>query len=245
MKAGKYILLSLLFFSSLSIAKKLIIHKCQLVNGVISYQEDSCSIISQSSVLNNKNRNLIKLEESTEDKVPIVYSVNSKQLKSIDTNSQSIRIITNDVKGYQFSIETLNRWGIANKVYNNKLLHIEIKDNKLGNELAARIDFQFGKNKMFTTQELTEMVSLVGSRFVDGSLEGRVDVYSINAIEGKGAIASFTHSTIVPDYRYSSKGVIFKNDWLIQFTLFSNNLTSYSHEFVLQSLFKTLSIKKK
>jgi hypothetical protein len=235
------ILLILALYSSLGFAKKLVINKCQLADGTISYQENRCQ--NQALLLKNKNSGR-KPQLAKANNEPIKYSVRNKQLSSVNVKAHSITKIGNKVKGYQVSLDALRQWKIVNKVFNNKLLHIKFIDNKIDNELLVRIDFIYPDNKIFSTQELTEIVHLVGSRFVSGSQEGQVNAYSINTNNGKGVMANFTQSSVAPDYKYSSKGAIFKGDWLIQFTLLSNNLTSHSHEFALQSLFKTLVIKK-
>jgi hypothetical protein len=250
MNDNKLILLILVLFSTQSIAKKLVIHKCQLVDGTISYQEDPC--LNKGSIQKNKklsrpekNKNLgRKTQLAKSSHTPINYSIRNKQLRSVKAKSNSITKIGNKVKGYQVSLDALRQWKIVNKVFNNKLLHMKFIDNKIGNELLVRIDFIYPDNKVFSTHELTEIVHLVGSRFISGSHEGQVNAYSINTNNGKGVMANFTQSAVVPDYKYSSKGAIYKDDWLIQFTLLSNNLTSHSHEFALQSLFQTIVIKK-
>jgi hypothetical protein len=239
MKAQKLILLILILFTSLSFAKKLVINNCQLDDGTISYQETPC----EKQAIPKKNKASIR-KPQLDNNEPIIYSVNKKQLSTLRVNTNSITKIDNKVKGYHVSLDALRQWEIINKVFNNKLLHMKFIDNKRGDELLVRIDFIYPDNKSFSTHELTEIVYLVGSRFVSGSREGQINVYSINTNNGKGVMATFTQSSVEPDYKYSSKGAIFKDDWLIQFTLLSNNLKSHSHEFALQSLFQSLEIKK-
>lgn len=250
MNNKKLIVLIIIFFSSLGLAKKLVIHKCKLVDGTISYQENPCQNLA--SVLEDKKKlRTIKNNSSFKnsqvvknDNVRIKHTIREKKLASVDVKAHSITKIGNKVKGYQVTLDALKQWEIVNKVFNNKLLHMKFIDHNIGNELLVRVDFIFPDNKSFSTQELTEIVHLVSSRFVSGSQEGQVNAYSINTHNGKGVMANFTQSSVTPEYKYSSKGAIFKDDWLIQFTLLSNNLKSHSHEFAIQSLFQTLEIKK-
>lgn len=235
----KISILVFLLASTMAHCKKLVINKCQLADGAVSYQEDSCQRVFTKEKI--KKAPLLKTHKKTK---PIKYSLNDKQLNNIIIVDKSVKKISNRVKGYKITLDALKNWSIVNKVYNNKLLHMKFMDNKFGNELSLMIDFIFPDNKVFSTKELTDIINLVGSRFVDGSKEGQINAYSINNIEGKGVIATFTHAAIEPNYKYSSKGIINKGDWLVQFTLHSNNIASYSHEFALQSLFKTLVIKK-
>ena len=236
---NKLSVLAFLLVSTVGYSKKLIINKCQLVDGTISYQENPC----QKNLLQPKVQKKQPQPKFKKTK-PIKYSLNDKQLNKLVVENKSVKKISNHVKGYKITLDALKNWSIINKVYNNKLLHMKFKDDKFGNELSLMIDFIYPDNKVFSTKELTEIINLVGSRFVDGSKEGQINAYSIKNIEGKGVIATFTHAAIEPNYKYSSKGIINKDDWLVQFTLHSNNLASYSHEFALQSLFKTLVIKK-
>jgi hypothetical protein len=234
-----FILIILLVFTSIGVCKKQVIIKCLLSDGTISYQEKSCNTFPKTS-----NRPKAKVQSIKRNKAPIQYSLNDKQLDNISVLNSSVKKVSNRVKGYNISLDALDNWSIVNKVYNDKLLHMKFLDNHLGNEISLLIDFIYPDNKVFSIAELTEIIHLVGSRFVAGSKEGQINIYSINNFDGKGVVATFTHSAIMPHYKYSSKGAIFKDNWLVQFTLLSNNLTSNSHEFALQTLFNTLDIKK-
>ena len=235
----KLYMLIIIVFTTSGVCRKLVINKCMLPDGTVSYQESSCKTTPIKSI-NQKP----KTQTTSQQIKPLKYSLNEKQLNNIPVLNNSVKKISNRVKGYNISLDALNNWSIVNKVYNDKLLHMKFIGSHLGNEISLLIDFIYPDNKVFSIAELTEIIHLVGSRFVGGSKEGQINIYSIKNIDGKGVIATFTHSAIVPNYKYSSKGVIFKDNWLVQFTLLSNNLTSNSHEFALQSLFKTLAIKK-
>jgi len=106
------------------------------------------------------------------------------------------------------------------------------------------MDFIYPDTKRFSNKELHEMVLLLGSQYVKGSREGQVRTLTMEIQQGKGAMAIFTNSLKNTEFTYTSKGVIFKGNWLIHFTLLSNNLNSDSYQFVLNSLNNELVILK-
>ena len=106
------------------------------------------------------------------------------------------------------------------------------------------MDFIFPDDKKFSDEELDDIVYLLGSQFVNSSVEGKVNTHKLDVKQGKGVITTFTNTNRNKEYRYITKGVIYKGKWLVQFTLMSNNLRSFSHKFALQSLVNSISIQK-
>ncbi len=210
-----------------------------LANGAISYQEDTCKL--KGAILKTKNSIKTKSEHTT---VSFIYPLTEKKLRKITVGNDLIKNISNQVKGYRISMNVLNSWSIVNKVYNDKLLHMRFLDNTKGSEMSFMLDFIYTDGKVFSITELNEIIYLLGSRYVDGSVEAGVKAVSVKLLGGRGMMATFTESKIVKNYRYAIKGVIYKNNWLVQFTLLSNNSHSQSQQLALQTVFENIRIQK-
>ena len=231
-------ILSLACIFTADAKKKLVIHKCIKSNGTIAFQEDPCKkkfVKKKTYTKQFKSYNSYKSRNKVNIK-PL------KKLANINFKDNSTQTIANSAKGYTFSIKALKRWQTTNKVYNNKLVHMKFIDYVPQAEMSLMIDFIFPDNKNFSTQELQELVALVGSRYLKGSKEGRVIPYELNVQNGKGVMATFTYSNMTPNYKFASRGAIFKGKWLVQFTLLSNSQQSSAYLFALQALTKTLKI---
>ncbi len=109
--------------------------------------------------------------------------------------------------------------------------------------LYVIVDFIFPDNKRFSDNELSEIVQLVGSQYGKNSYEGHVNIRRLPVTDGAGMFATFTHIN-KPDYKHTTKGVIFKNNWLVQFTLKSDNMDSFGYKFAIQTLAQSILIKK-
>jgi hypothetical protein len=129
-------------------------------------------------------------------------------------------------------------------VYNNKLLHLELNENTGLNQIEILIDFIYTDGKRFSKEHLVELIYLSGSRFVKGSVEGKINAYSFEINRGKGVLTTLTHSNVGLGNKIISKGAIYQNGWLIQLTLNGEGTNRHSRQFVLQSMFKTMQIKK-
>lgn len=210
-----------------------------LANGTISFQENPCA------KLKTFQTNQITKPTKTTKKATIKRrAITYQKIAKVKDNNNKLHTISDRVKSYDIAMQVPGRWNMFKKVYNNKLLHMKFLDYQAGGEISLLIDFIFPDNKKFSDSELTDLIYLVGSRYIKGSKEQQVQPYKLKVSNGKGIMATFTQSDIVNDYTYASKGFIFKGKWLIQFTLLSNNLQSSSHQLALQSLVKTIKISK-
>ncbi len=235
--------LLVLFASPAFAKKKLVIHKCLQSNGTIAYLEDPC-VSKQTTIHKRKKKPKFKANPSYTakniTKNPTIKTF--ARLKNTNFKDNSTKILSNVAKGYHFSIKVLKRWQTSNVVYNNKLVHMKFSDFVPQAEMFLMIDFIFPDNKIFSTAELQELVALVGSRYIKGSKEGAVIPYELKVKNGKGVLATFTHSNRVTDYKFATRGAIFKGKWLVQFTLLSNSLQSQGYLFALNSLTKSIEI---
>jgi hypothetical protein len=244
---------------SLNAQAKFEIHKCILENGTISFQEKSCETkYPNTSPTQPKHKNTTSKKpkrkstsqtrsatqalskKSTRKQNPWVYT----KLPNIGVNDNTSHVTSNQVKGYQMSLETLKRWGVINKVFNNKILHMKFLDERSASKMSLLVDYIYPDGKIFSQSELVDYVNLVGSRYSQGSAESEVRTEILSVNTGLGALATFTHSNSVKNYNFATKGIIFKNKWMIQFTLLSNSLHNPSYQFALQSLTSTLQVKK-
>ncbi|MCB1603365.1 MAG: hypothetical protein R3F25_00955 [Gammaproteobacteria bacterium] len=208
------------------------IHRCMMENGTISYQEQSCK-----KTKSNKKNNIKK---SINSALSYVSSIQYKSVSEISSDNNSSQIISEIVKNYQISLKALLNWKIFKKVYDNKFLHIRLLDS----DISLKIDFIYPDNKQFNEQELIELLQLSASRYVKGSREGSVNLNVFNLSSGKAITATLTNSKAIKDYKIITKGIIFKSDWLIQFTLLSNNTNSNSYKFAMDSLLTSLTLRK-
>ena len=242
--------LSLLFFVTpiTALTKELKIHKCKLANGTISFQEDKCDI----DVYNLKPQ---KSKESKFKKpmkrVAVQKSVKKtkkknvqikKQAKFINLVSAGNGVLHANVGRYHMTLTIPKEWQYFKKVFSNKLYHVKMANQKVGSQASLMIDFVFPDNKNFSQKEIDNLVHLLGSRFVNKSKETQLNIQNFRVNNGKGAITTFTSNEYMPKYRYTTKGAIFKNKWLIQFTLLSNNLQGSSHHNALYALSQTIKI---
>lgn len=248
-------LIVILIVSNFAQAKKLKIHRCVLSNGTIAFQETKCKknkLANQKTKIitpqktQNKTNKVVKPTNKSEQNTRKSYikpkPVKYQKLENISSSGHSRRIISDQVKSYNISLSGLKKWGLFKRVYNNKLLHIKFLNDQAGEEMKLRIDFIFPDNKKFTEDELTELVYLVGSQFTNSSREGTVIPEKMNINNGKGVMATFTELNQNAEYKYTTKGAVFKGKWLIQFTLLSMNTNSFSHQFALQKLFNSINI---
>ena len=240
----------ILFFANTVANGKLKIHRCVLQNGTIAFQEKSCNQQkSKKSIPKNIKKPLMAKSPdrqmlSTQLKVKSRRVIPYKKIANVGGDDESTRLISDIVKTFKISISALSRWSMFKKVYNNKLLHIKFLDKQPEGKISLLIDFIFPDNKKFSDEELDDIVYLLGSQFVNSSVEGRVNTHKLAVKQGKGVMATFTNTNRNKEYRYTTKGVIYKGEWLIQFTLLSNNLRSFSHQFALQSLINSITIQK-
>jgi hypothetical protein len=252
----------LLIFSNQALGKhKFEINRCVLANGTISFQEKPCQSkpvkANYTKLTQSKNKQKIKKNHrrtSTKDKSTVSSDkvkslINSssliyKNINNANNSGQTDLLISHKVGSYQISITTHKNWLATTKVYSKKLLHMKFIDINPNNRISLLIDFIFPDNKKFTLQELTNLINLVGSRYISGSIENAIHTYKLRVKQGLGVMATFTNSQLIKNYKYATKGVIFKKDWMIQFTLLSDNLNSNSHNWALHSLIDSVSIVK-
>ncbi len=251
-------MLSLLIINSVH-GRELTIHRCVLANGTLAFQERPCA--KKKNKKSQKTSSTINAKLNTESKTKSKTAVKEikdmvsekKQLsshtiyKNIDKLNEddfSVKRISDDVRGYTVTMSVLKQWHLFKKVYNNKLLHMKILASQPGQELSLLIDFIFPDHKKFSDNELHEIVYLLGSQFIDGSKNKQLTINKINVTNGKGMMTTVAIKQRNSQYRYITKGTIYKNDWLIQFTLKSNDLNSIDHQFALQSLAHSINISR-
>ncbi len=233
-------ILILLMLVSPIFAKKLQIHKCHATNGTVLFQENPCELgLSKKKV---KQQNKMTKQGIQKPVVTLqVYQSPSAITSKIQYATKTVR---NQVKGYDVSLNVKQAWRVVNKVYNNKLLHLEFVEKTGHDQIEMLVDFIYTDGKRFSEKELLELVYLSGSRFVEGSNEGQINAHSFKINKGKGVMATLTHSKAGFRDKILSKGAIYKNGWLVQFTYNGEYINSHSHQFVLQSLFKNMQINK-
>jgi hypothetical protein len=253
----KFLFILSLFINSVAHTKsELKIRKCIKADGTISYQEKSCdnfasanlkpTATNQQTSLNKNHTNPLSQKPSAfvnQRNNQIKPSLSYQKLSKSNSHDLSTQIISDKVKSDHISLEVLSRWSMIKKVYNNKLLHMKFLDETPKSELSLLIDFTDPQGKIFNHSELADLSNLIGSRYARGSQEGEVNTKLFQVNQGRGVLATFTGSTIVNDYLYVTKGLIYKDDWLIQFTLQSNDLTSPGYQFALNSLSNSISIR--
>lgn len=259
-KVSSIMLWTLVFAAQVQSKHKIQINKCVLANGTISFQEVPCENIKIKTKLSTTNQSKKKeavkeanINALAKNKKTINYrnsqlNTNYLTYKSLNKDNASDlikQLISHKVGRYQISITVHKDWEKVSKVYSNKLLHMKFIDRNPNNKISLLIDFIFPDNKKFTLQELTNLINLIGSRYVAGSVEHRVNIYKLRVKQGLGVMTTFTNSQIVKDYQYASKGAIFKNDWMIQFTLLSDGINNPNHNFALHSLMETIIIQNK
>ncbi len=245
-----FLTLLLLVVPVSGVAKKLKIHKCLLANGTISFQEDKCSVDVYN--LMSKRPKGIKVRKPIK-KISTQKPIKKPRKKAKDVQikrqPQLLNFVTPvsgvvhaNVGSYHMTLSVPKHWQYFKKVYSNKLYHIKMNNKKNGLNASLMIDFIFPDNKNFSQKEIDDLVYLLGSRFVKKSKESQVSVQKFRVKNGTGAITTFTSNEYMPKYRYTTKGAIFKNKWLIQFTLLSNNLQGTSHHNALYALSQTIKI---
>lgn len=220
-------------------AKKLQIHKCYATNGTVIFQEDSCEFGSNKKDNSQDN----KISKYNIQK-PIV---NVQMVRSPSGSSRikfATKIVSNHVKGHDISLWVKQSWTVVNKVYNNKLLHLELTENKRDIQLDMLVDFIYTDGKHFSEEELVELIYLSVSRFVKGSKEGQINIVSFPVNSGKGVMTTLTNEAMGFADKTLSKGAIYKNGWLIQFTYNGEDTNSHSHQVYLLSMFKNMQITK-
>jgi len=257
MNVMRLFLILLLFISSIAYAKsKLIIRKCLTADGTISYQEKRCDTnvgvsknhIPKKQVMASKQPKVNTLTSWT--KTPSNnYSqpqpkLRYQKLSNLVSHDLSTQIISDRVKSDRISIQVLSRWSMIKKVYNNKLLHMKFLDETPKSELSLLIDFTDPQGKSFNNSELVNLSNLIGSRFARGSQEGQVNAKILKVKGGLGAMVFFTNSELVKEYNYISKGLIYKNNWLIQFTLLTDSIDNSSYHFAINALLNDITIQK-
>jgi len=183
---------------------------------------------------------MLATKSRVKSRQPIIY----KKIANVGKGDKSTQLISDIVKTFKISMSALNRWSMFKKVYNNKFLHLKFLDKQPGSEISLLVDFIFPDDKKFSDEELDDIVYLLGSQFVNSSVEGKVNTHKLDVKQGKGVITTFTNTNRNKEYRYITKGVIYKGKWLVQFTLMSNNLRSFSHKFALQTLSNSIFIQK-
>ena len=239
------LMLCILIFTFQAQSKhKFEINRCTLKNGTISFQEQPCKKSKKYTL--SKKKQIRQKKKAETNNTPRV-NANNLTYKIIDHPKASgylHQLLSHRVGRYQISITTLKNWITTTKVYSNKLLHMKFVDHSPNNRISLLIDFIFPDGKQFSLQELTNLINLVGSRYVTGSREHTVNIDRLKVKQGLGVMAIFTNSQIVKDYKFVSKGVIFKKDWMIQFTLLGDNTNSTNYRSALISLLDTISIKK-
>lgn len=248
----------LMLFNLSADAKDIKIHRCLLANGTLAFQEQPClskKIVksnkeSRYSRVKNHNKKITSQQKSVSNRATrynvrqdsVSYS-SFQKIANVDKNDISSTVIYASVKGYLVSFKVMKRWKMIKKVFNNKLLHIKLKDDSRHDKMSLLMDFIFPDNKKFSDKELLDMVHLLGSQYIKGSREGSVQASLLTIENGKGAMAIFTNSSKVSKFTYTSKGVIFKGNWLIHFTLLSNKLNSINQNFILSALKHAIKIK--
>lgn len=235
---------------SAEVHAKLKIYRCVLDNGTISFQENKCKKMAKNNIIPKQNnlasKRVKQNPKKSKTRIKPVYAkpraIMYRKIAHVAAGDKSTQLISDHVKSFNISMQGLKKWSIFKKVYNNKLLHIKFLDEQADGEMSLLIDFIFPDNKKFSDQELTELVYLVGSQFVNNSREGSVIPEKMNISNGKGIMATFTNISNTNKYRYTTKGAVFKGKWLIQFTMLSMNLNSFSHQFTIQNLFNSIKI---
>jgi len=245
------VLVFLLFYTTDGFTKKLQIHRCVLANGTVSFQEEKCSVDVYSlkptmstrpqQVIKKRNKKA-KVSQKTTKKAQQKVIKSPRAIKNTQYQTTNSGVLHANVGRYRIEINLPRQWQYFKKVFSNKLYHIKMNNQQAGSKASLMIDFVFPDNKNFSQKEIDDLVQLLGSRFVKKSKESQVNIQNFNVNNGKGAMATFTSQETMPEYRYTTKGVIFKNKWLIQFTLLSNNLQGTSHHNALYSLSQTIKI---
>lgn len=250
---GCFLMLSLLIMGNVQ-AKDLTIHRCVLANGTLAYQEKPCakkkppkpssSTHHKSHTRQKKGAKLIRSISPAKKQPSLGNKTVYQEIATLNDDPTSIARISDQVRGYAVSMSVLKQWRSFKKVYNNKLLNIKISAGDSAQDLSLLIDFIFPDHKKFSDNELQEIVYLLGSQFMDRSNNQQLIINKINVTNGKGMMTTVDINHKNSAYRYITKGAIYKSEWLIQFTLKSNDLNNVHHQFALKSLAHSIQITK-
>ncbi len=163
--------------------------------------------------------------------------------------------LVGDVVG-EFDIRMPARagWRLEQKSFDGKLLQIKLHHSN-GNpreRLQFQLDFVFVDDKRFNEAELRELLSTVGRYMAVASVEQQMRIAPLKISRGLGVMATFTDAQLAQasrysgtDFLYTSKGFIYLNQWLVNFTLMSNDLQHSHYASALEQLETGLRIQRR
>ena len=132
------------------------------------------------------------------------------------------------------------------------MLHLKYVAEDLGSEISLLMDYTLVQNnKIFNQAELNILLKQMGQKFLESSVQDAVYSEKMDINDGIGAIAIFTDKNLVNkssyppgEYLHTLKGLIYKNNFFIHFTLLTNDIESMNNIIALQSLSFGISIDK-
>ncbi len=225
-----YLILILILFTIES--KALVVHKCILKNGTISYQKEPY-IEDTTTIKENQ------LKSKSKDE--LIAEI-SKKLDQFSIN----------LKSYSITLVTVKNWRVFKKRVSDNFLHLKFVDDSKGSEMSLLIDFVLPKNnKAFSEQDLKKLVVEMGRKMLIASIQKSVTPEAIKVKEGVGVVANFTDKLLVNkssyppgEYLNTTIGLIYKNGFYIHFTLLSNNKESLNHIMAYTSMTSGIEISK-
>ena len=235
----KYFLIIVLsFFSGDIYAKN--IYKCKKENGTLSYQKDPCV----------EDKRTIK--EKIEQRRNGGSHNNPSEAELREYFEKNIDAFSIDLKTYNISVLKSKNWRVFKKVLGDDMLHLKYVAEDLGSEISLLMDYTLVQNnKIFNQAELNILLKQMGQKFLESSVQDAVYSEKMDINDGIGAIAIFTDKNLVNkssyppgEYLHTLKGLIYKNNFFIHFTLLTNDIESMNNIIALQSLSFGISIDK-
>lgn len=235
----KYFLIIALSFVSGDIYAKSI-YKCKKENGTLSYQEEPC--VADNRTIKEKivqRQNGGSLNNPTETEI-------------VDFFEKNIDAFSIDLKTYNISVLKSKNWRVFNKVLGDDMLHLKYKAEDLGSEISLLMDFTLVQNnKTFDQAELNKVLKQMGQKFLASSVQDAVHSENMDINNGIGVVSVFTDKNLVNkssyppgEYLHTIKGLIYKNNFFIHFTLLTNDIESMNNIIALQSLSSGIRIDK-
>lgn len=238
MKNSVFLILLILTLNAFS-KNKIEIYKCLTINGTITYQEKPClqrnNFDETTSVFDTN-----KKKQNINDNIKIDKSNVPKEI----FKEEELKTIVSLAKGYRVSFVIKYKWEVTNTVYNNRLIHMKFIDSSSNDQMSLMMDFLHTEGKKFTLLELKNLLYLVGSRYKQVSNKNKNTPINFNVNKGIGVFSTFNNTIDSLNYKYITRGIIYKKDWLIHFTLLNDNQISKNFKLALDSLSSNIFIEK-
>ena len=207
-------------------AKEFKIYRCQMPDGTIVLQDGWCKpnqkIVKDSKTVPTKPNKAQKKNKRVPTRKPAQTAKKVYQkLPSVSFKTTGAELSTGRLAGFNIAVKHADFWQVGRKTVEQKILHFDFSGGAGSDEFLFNLDF-LPAGKQFSRSDLVGLLQNVSRWMSENPNASRDWVFDMNVKKGIGIYGTFENPS--QGFQYNTKGYVYRDGFLIQFTVMSQRI---------------------